>query len=66
LPGFSSKAFLPLRVEIHLAQTELNRFGNGKCIEMKNMIAEGRMGLIYCNYMEFKASKNLLVFKIKM
>jgi len=40
LPGFYFRAFLPLRVEIHLAQTEL-RFGNGKWIQMKKIIAEG-------------------------
>jgi hypothetical protein len=33
---------------------------------MKNTVEEENMGVIYCIYMGFEVSKNLLVFKIKM
>jgi hypothetical protein len=40
--------------------------GNRKSIGMKNSISSGNVDLTHCNYMEFNASKNFLVFRTKM
>jgi len=44
----------------------LSGFGNKKRIEMKNTVEKENVDVIHSNYMGFKVSKNLLVFKIKM